>query len=108
LGHNLNKWKISFFVCLVAFIATCVLLIYNTIDLGVSYTYLEQSYDEKSQANEVLGNLIVKGGKEYSQQDFLYLLRKEYPKELIVEDGNIIKIGWNMFVFKDGKLVEAH
>ena len=108
MEHNLNKWKVSFFVCLIAFSATCVLLIYNTIDVGISYTYLEQSNDEILHANKVLGNLIVKGGKEYSQKDFLYILRQEYPKELIVEEGNKIIMGWNVFVFRDDKLIEAH
>jgi len=104
----LSKWKISFFVCLIIFAATFVLLIYNTIDLGVSYTYLEQSYDEQLQANKVLGNLIVKGSQQYTQKDFLHLLRLEYPDEFIVEEGNKIKMGWNVFTFKNNKLEAAH
>ena len=106
-GNKLNKWKTSFFVCFAAFLVTAALLIYNTIDRGVSYTYLEQSYNEQQQANKVLGNLIVKGGQHYTQKDFLYLLRLEYPNELIVEEGNKIKMGWNTFVFKNNKLDAA-
>ena len=103
----MNKWKISFFICLAAFLTVAVLLIYNTIDLGVSYTYLEQSHNEQLQANKVLGNLIVKGGSQYTQKDFLHLLRLEHPDEFIVEESNKIKMGWNVFVFKDNKLISA-
>ena len=103
----MNKWKVSFFICFAAFLAAAALLLYKTIDSGISYTYLEQSYNEQQQANKVLGNLVVKGGQQYAQKDFLHLLRLEYPDELIVEDGNKIKIGWNTFVFENNKLEAA-
>lgn len=94
----------AFFVCLAVFVGTSVSLIYNTIDLGVSYAYLEQTYDEQLQANKVLSNLIVRGGQQYTQKDFLHLLRLEYPDEFIVEQGNKITMGWNVFIFNNDKL----
>jgi len=104
---NMNKWKISFFCCLILFILSSGYLIYAFIDQGISYNYLKVSCDEQDEANKVLGNLIVKGGQKYSQKDILHLLRQEYPKAFIVEDKNIISIGPNKFEFENEKLVRV-
>ena len=100
----MNKWKAAFFATLTLLITSITLLGYATLDTGISYTYLEASYNEQVQANQVLGNLIVKGGQEYGQKDFLHLLRLTYPKEFIVEEGNKIIMGSNTFVFENDKL----
>ena len=103
----MNKWKISFFVCLFLLVISSTILIYNTIDLGISYTYLEVSYDDQIEANKVLGNLIVQGGKEYTQKDLLHLLRLEYPDAFIVEEEQKILMGPNSFEFENNKLVRV-
>ena len=103
----MNKWKAAFFATLALLLTSITLLGYATLDTGISYTYLEVSYNEQVQANQVLGNLIVKGGQEYSQKDFLHLLRLNYPKEFIVEEGNKIIMGSNTFAFENDKLAYA-
>ena len=103
----MNKWKISFFTSLIVSIFSIVFAVLVVLDNGISYTYLEVSYNDQLKANEVLGNIIVKGGEQYTQSDFLHLLRQAFPDELIVEEDNIIKIGFNTFEFKDNKLIKA-
>ncbi len=103
----MNKWKVSFFVCFGSLVVVILLSAYLLIDQGVSYGYLNSSYEEKTNANSVLGNLIVKGSKSYNQKDFLFLLRQAYPKEFIVEEGNKISMGFNVFEFENNQLVKA-
>lgn len=103
----MNRWKVAFFTCLVFLILSNLLFVYSIIDQGVSYTYLEVSFDEQLHANEVLGNLIVRGGGNYSQKDFLHLLRQAYPNEFIVEKDNRISMGPNSFEFKYDRLVKV-
>jgi hypothetical protein len=107
LGSIVNKWKIAFFTSLIVSIFTVVFALLVVLDNGISYTYLEVSYNDQLKANEVLGNIIVRGGEQYTQSDFLHLLRQAYPDELIVEEGNSIKMGFNTFEFKDNKLVKV-
>lgn len=103
----MNKWKVSFFVCLALWVATTIYALYVLFDQAISYSYLKTSFEDQVRSNSVLGNLIVKGGSSYSQKDFLFLLRQVYPKEFIVEDGNTITMGFNVFEFENNKLVKA-
>lgn len=103
----MNKWKVSFFVCLGLWAVTLLGSAYVLFYQAISYSYLSTSYKDKVEANSVLGNLIVKGGKSYNQKDFLFLLRQEYPKEFIVEEGNKISMGFNVFEFENNQLVKA-
>jgi len=102
-----NKWKVAFFFSFILFLISSFLLVFLALDNGTSYTYLKVSLDEQVSSNKVLGNLIVKGGQEYTQKDLLHLLRLEYPKEFIVEEGDIIKMNANSFEFHQGKLVKV-
>ncbi len=103
----MNKWKIAFFVCIPITILSLLFSIYVLVDNGVSYAYLEVSYNDQLRANEVLGNLVVRGGREYTQKYFLHLLRQAYPEELIVEDGAAIQMGSNVFDFHNNTLIKA-
>jgi len=76
-------------------------------DQAISYSYLDTSYEDQVKSNAVLGNLIVKGSKSYNQKDFLFLLRQAYPNEFIVEEGNKITMGFNVFEFENNQLVKA-
>jgi len=87
--------------------ASLLLSLFLLIDNGTSYTYLQTSYEEQVAANKVLGKLIVKAGSGYTQKDILYLLRQEYPDELIVEENGKIVMGPNSFEFKNGQLIKA-
>jgi hypothetical protein len=107
MKQKINKWKWAFFICLSLLILSGLFFIYGVIDQGYSYTYLKVSYDNQVKANKILGSLIVKGGKNYTQKDILHILRQAYPDEFIVEDGNKIIMGPNQFEFKEGKLVTA-
>ena len=103
----MNKWKVAFFFSFFLFLTSSILLVFLALDNGTSYTYLQISLDDQVNSNKVLGNLIVQGGQEYTQKDLLHLLRLEYPKEFIVEDGNIIKMNSNSFEFHKDKLVKV-
>jgi hypothetical protein len=103
----MKNWKISFFVCLAVWVLTLFAAFYILLDQAISYSYLSTSYQDKVKANSVLGNLIVKGSKSYNQKDFLFLLRQAYPNEFIVEEGNKISMGFNVFEFENNQLVKA-
>ncbi len=100
----MNKWQGAFFLSLLLILLSVLFSVFLLLDNGTAYTYLEVSYNDQVEANEVLGNLIVKGGQQYSQKDFLRLLRQEYPDAFIVEEGNLIKVGTNVFEFQNNKL----
>jgi hypothetical protein len=103
----MKKWKISFFVTLLALLATNIIWLYKAIDAGVTYTYQQVSLDDKSKAVEMLGKLIVKGGKEYSKKDILHILRQANKEAFIVEKENLINVDGVQFIFNDGKLSEV-
>lgn len=103
----MNKWKLAFWVCFALLISSNVVLIYGIFDQAVTITYMEQGFEDQIKANELLGNLIVKGGSQYSQEDFLHLLRQVYPEAFIVQEANVIAIGQNKFTFLNGKLISA-
>jgi hypothetical protein len=103
----MNKWKVSFFICLSCMVLMLLGSAYIVFDQAVSYSYLRTSYEDQVRSNTVLGNLIVKGGQNYNQKDFLFLLRQAYPKEFIVEEGSKITMGFNVFEFENNKLVKV-
>jgi len=103
----MNKWKIAFFLSLLPLILSGLFSLFLLLDKGTAYTYLEVSYHDQVEANKVLGNLIIQGAQQYSQNDFLHLLRQEYPDAFIVEEGNAIKMGTNVFEFQNNKLSQV-
>ena len=103
----MNKWKVAFFICFGLLCSTLIGGAYILIDQAVSYSYLEVSYKDKDEANTVLGNLLVKTSKNYTQKDFLVVIRQSYPKEFIVQDAHKISMGFNVFEFENNQLVRA-
>ncbi|TGD70680.1 hypothetical protein E4634_20855 [Mangrovimicrobium sediminis] len=103
----MNRWKFAFLASCPILSVLVIVLLYGVIDQAVSIHYMEQGFDDLQRKNEVLGELIVRGGSEYSQEDFLFLLRQVYPEGFIVEDENKLKIGMNVFVFQEGRLSHA-
>ena len=104
----MNKWKISFFVTLALLLGSTTFFLYVILDQGVSYTYQQVSLEDQVKANEILGNLIVKGAKNYSQKDLLHLLRQANPKAFIVEDYNQISMGQVTFLFENDRLIKIY
>ena len=103
----MNKWKVSFFVCLGVLVAILLGSAYVLVDQAISYDHLNTSYKDKVEANAILGSLLVTNSESYTQKDFLFLLRQAYSKELIVEEGNKISMGFNVFEFENNQLVKA-
>jgi len=104
----MNKWKVSFFVCLLTLVGSNLFWLYMAIDFGITYNYQQVSYDENHEAVEALGSLIVKGAKDYSQKDMLHLLRQAKPSAFIVEEQNSISFDGIHFIFENGKLVDVN
>jgi hypothetical protein len=103
----MNKWKLSFFITLIALVITNSFWLYKAIDAGVTYTYQQVSLDEKSKAVKLLGALLVKGGQQYTKKDVLYILRQLNKDAFIVEEENLINIDDVKFIFINGKLSEV-
>lgn len=104
----MNKWKVSFFVTLILLLASNIFWLYSAIDTGVTYTYQQVSLDDLNDAHRFLGELVVKGGKEYSQKDILHLIRQSNPNAFIVEEGNKIMANKVTFTFEGGKLSKVY
>lgn len=104
----MNRWKASFFITFAAFIASNLYWLYFSVDLGISYTYQQDSLKGLERAHEFLGELIVEGSQEYSQKDILHLLRKIQPNAFIVEENNKIIINGVTFVFENNKIHRVH
>jgi len=103
----MNKWKISFLICLTVLIISNLYWLYVVFDSGVTQTYQQVTIDDQNEIINSLGELIVKGAKEYNKKDILYLLRKSKPDALIVEEGNKIYYEGTQFVFENDKLVKV-
>ncbi|GIU18442.1 Imm58 family immunity protein [Shewanella sp. MBTL60-007] len=104
----MNKWKISFFVTLSLLLASNLFWFYAAIDSGVTYTYQQVSLEDLGDAHKFLGELVVKGGQEYSQKDILHFIRQSYPDAFIVEEGNQIRVNKVTFMFENGKLSKVY
>ena len=102
-----NKWKTAFFVCVALLVISNLLLVNSLINQTSSLTYLRHSHNNQIKANKVLGNLVIKSGWEYSQEDILNFLRQEYEYHPIVVKGNTIKMGSNSIEFENDILIEA-
>lgn len=101
----MNKWKAAFLIAVPILFVSNVFFIFTMIDTAISYTYLQDSFKHQSQSESALGKLIVEGSKNYSQKDFLHLLRQAEPDEFIVEEDNKIFYSGNTFVFEGDRLV---
>ncbi len=103
----MNKWKLSFFIILIALVVTNSFWLYKAIDAGVTYTYQQVTLEEKTKAVEMLGALLVKDGQQYTKKDVLYILRQLNKDAFIVEEENLINIDGVKFIFINGKLSEV-
>jgi hypothetical protein len=103
----MNRWKLSFFITLIALVVTNSFWLYKVIDAGVTYTYQQVSLDEKTKAVKLLGALLVKDGQKYTKKDVLYILRQLNKDAFIVEEENLINIDGVKFIFINDKLSEV-
>jgi hypothetical protein len=108
IEYRMNNWKASFFVTLTLLVGSNLFWLYSAIDAGITYTYQQVSLDDLNDAHSFLGDLVVKGGKDYSQKDILHLVRQSYPNAFIVEDGNKIIVNNVTFTFEGGKLSKVY
>jgi len=53
-----NKWKLAFWISLIALIATNLFWFYQVIDQGVTITYMEEGYSDTENDLETLIGLI--------------------------------------------------
>ena len=79
---------------------------YSLLDSGVTQTYQQVTIDEQDRTIQSLGEFIVKGTKDYSKKDILYLLRQAKPKAFIVEEPNKIIYEGAEFLFEQDILVK--
>ena len=86
----MNNLKKSFLICLAVLIISNLYWLYVVFDSGVTQTYQQVKIDDQNEIINSLGDLSVKGAKEYNKKDILYLLLKSRPDALIVEEGNKI------------------
>ena len=102
-----NKWKTSFFVAALLLIFSNCFWLYTAVDQAVSYSYLSDEYQHSEDSLKGLGELIVKGSKDYNQKDILHLLRQANPDSFIVEEGSKIHSEFATFTFENGKLTSV-
>ena len=78
--------------------------LFTVIDSGITVSYQQTSLENLGDAHSFLGELVVKGGQDYSQKDVLNLVWQSYPDAFIVEKGNEIMVNGITFSFESGKL----
>ena len=108
IEYRMSKWKISFFVTLTLLIGSNLYWLYSSIDMGMTYTYQQMSLEDLGEAHSFLGDLMVEGGKDYSQKDILHLIRQSRPNAFIVEEDHKIIVNKVTFTFEDGKLSKVY
>lgn len=101
----MKKWKIAFILSVTVLILSNTYWLYQILDAEVTNTYNGATIESQKEIIEVLGELLIEEGKEYSQKDVLFLLRTKYPDEFIVEDRNRIVIKEIEFKFANDSLV---
>ena len=100
----MNKWKVAFFVALLAGLVSNAYLFYCLLDSGISYSYLYDSYNDETRRFDALGDWVIAGADEYSKADILHLLRQADKEAFIVEEDNLIHYKGVNFVFESDKL----
>lgn len=103
----MNKWKIAFFVAILVAVASNGYWFMRVVDSAISYSYLNDSYEDEASRFDALGKLVVLGSTEYSQADILHLLRQTDVEAFIVEEIDKIAFEGIEFVFVDDRLVEV-
>lgn len=103
----MNKWKVAFFIAIVAGIASNAYWFMQFVDSAISYSYLSDSFNAEARRYKALGELVVAGSTEYTQADILHLLRQAHPDGFIVEEENKILFQGIEFAFVDNKLAEV-
>src|SRR5262245_34702242 len=94
-----NPYKVAFFIQLVVLLGVSAFLLYSVIDQGVSLTYMSQGYEETQKDLKVLMSLLPPAAKELDRKDLVFLLRKNQPDALIVEEPTRVSIGFLEFEF---------
>jgi len=102
-----NIWRTSFLVAALLFIVSNGFWLYTVVNQAISYSYLTDEYQHSANSLKGLGELIVKGSKDYNQKDILHLLRQANPDSFIVEEGNTIHSEFATFTFENGKLTSV-
>lgn len=103
----MKNWKSAFFICLSLLIISNVYLFYQLLDSGITITYTSDTMEKQDEVIEILGEIIVSEGKDYSKKDILFLLRQNYPNGFIVEDSNTVCYEGVEFRFKQDSLVDV-
>ena len=103
----MHRWKIAFFVVLLVALASNAYWFIRVVDGSISYSYLNDSYVAESGRFEALSKLVVAGSAEYSQADFLHLLRQSNRGAFIVEDEDRVVFEGIEFVFLNDSLTEV-
>jgi len=103
----MNRWKIAFFSVLGLLVLSNAFWGYVFVDSAASYTYLESSYDDQRRAVAELGELIVKGTRNYTKADVLHLLRQAKSDAFIVDEADSLDFEGITFRFAADRLIEV-
>lgn len=107
-NKNVNRWwKRGFFILLLISIIIIGLLVYGIIDQSVTLSYTEVGMQDLENDLLVLKSLTPELSKTLDKKDILFILRKNNPKIIIIENNNEIDVGQLRFIFKSNKLVEV-
>ena len=103
----MRNWKTAFFICLSLLIISNVYLVYQLLDSGITITYTSDTMEKQNEVIEILGEIIVSEGNDFSKKDVLFLLRQKYPNGLLVEDSNTVSYEGVAFRFEQDTLVDV-
>ncbi len=100
----MNRWMVGFIAaCLVA-LASNAYWFAIFVDAATAESYLNDSIRAEARKFTALGELVVAGSVDYTQADFLHLLRQAGPEAIISEDENRIYYEDIEFAFENDRL----
>ena len=103
-----NKYKVSFWLCIIVLIGTNIFWHYQTIDNAVGHNYYTLSCEEYKKDTDQFVKIL---GLNQSENDMISFLEKTDIKYNGFEKGEDYVVQFNSFDFifwKDGKLKETN
>ncbi|MEO0453961.1 MAG: hypothetical protein AAFY98_07470 [Verrucomicrobiota bacterium] len=93
---------------LVLFFGSCAFFAYSTLDQGISYTYLEVSYEDAVKERDTLLAIALEISPESSKDEVMSLMKKKFPTATTFEKDGYTVYGPLVFKFsEEGKLSDV-
>lgn len=101
-NKKMNKWKISFFVCLGTLISIVVFEAYIIIDQAVSLSYLETGYSDT--AKDLSAIIEIINSTDFSKAEIKRSLENGRSHIILHFEGDTVSLNKVSIIFKNKRL----